>query len=102
MQEFRIENTADENTGKPLKIRRDNKRLTAEQSRRFDILQAKENTFLSADGCSEGRVSFPRHGNSWNAVMEQNWTFPSKDTEEWQKSWICIEKGEGHDFTLLH
>ena len=55
MQEFRIESTADENTGKPLKIRRYKKRFTAEQSRRFDILQAKENTFLSADGCSEGR-----------------------------------------------
>ena len=37
------------------------KRFTAELSRQFDILQAKEAIFLSADGCSEraSEVSMP-------------------------------------------
>ena len=33
--------------------------FTVERSRQFDILQAKEATFLSVDGCSEGSESFP-------------------------------------------
>ena len=39
------------------------KRFTADRSRHFDILQAKEATFLCADGCSEraSEFSMPRY-----------------------------------------
>ena len=38
------------------------KRVTAERSRQFGILQAKEATFLSADGCLERASEFSK---SW-------------------------------------
>ena len=38
------------------------KRFTAERSRQFDILQAKEGAFLSADGCSERASEFSKPG----------------------------------------
>ena len=36
--------------------------FTAERSRQFDILQAKEATFLRKDGCSEGTSEFSMPG----------------------------------------
>ena len=38
------------------------KRFTAERSRQFDILQAKEAIFLNADGCSERASEFSMPG----------------------------------------
>ena len=58
------------------------KRLTctAERSRQFDILQAKEATFLSADGCSEraselskpGCQSKPSDGRKLNLSIKEH------------------------------
>ena len=36
--------------------------FTAEQSRQFDVLQGKEATFLSVDGCSERASEFSMAG----------------------------------------
>ena len=38
------------------------KRFTAERSRKFDILQANEATFLSVEGCSERASEFSLPG----------------------------------------
>ena len=53
------------------------------RSRQFDILQAKEATFLSVDGCSGRASELSMPGYHWSPVIEVNWTGLSKSTEEW-------------------
>ena len=51
--------------------------FTAEQSRQFDILQAKEATFLSVDGCSERTSGFfmPGYQLKPSDRSKLNWSF---------------------------
>ena len=55
-------------------------RFTAERSRQFDVLQAKEATVLSVEGCSEraSELSMPEYQLKPSGL--------SKSTEEWWKN----------------
>ena len=50
--------------------------FTAERSRQFDILQAKEATFLSVDGCSEraSELSMPGYQLKPSDRSKLNWS----------------------------
>ena len=63
------------------------KRFTAERSRQFDILHAKEATFLRKDGCSEkaSEFSMPGYQLKPSDGRKLNWSV-SKSAEEWWKN----------------
>ena len=76
--------------------------FTAERSRQFDILQAKEATFLSVDGCSE-RVSgffMPGYQLKPSDISKLNWSF-KEHRGMVKKLNVILKDMKEHDSTLF-
>ena len=80
----------------------------AERSRQFDILQAKEATFLSVDGCSERVREFSMTGYqlkpsdrsklNWpikehRGMVKKNQKIKLRDFHTLSVQWVCFKAG---------
>ena len=78
------------------------KRFTAERSRRFDILQAKEAVFLSADGCSERASEFSMPGYQLKPGDGRKLNFSIKEHRAMvEKLNVILKDVKEHDSTLF-
>ena len=78
------------------------KRFTAERSRQFDILQAKEAIFLSADGCSERASEFSMQGYQLKSSDGRKLNFSIKEHRAMvEKLNVILKDVKEHDSTLF-
>ena len=78
------------------------KRFTAERSRQFDILQAKEAIFLSADGCSERASEFSIAGYQLKPSNGRKLNFSIKELRAIvEKLNVILKDVKEHDSTLF-
>ena len=76
--------------------------FTAEQSRQFDILQAKEATFLSVDGCSERVSEFSMPGYQLEPSDREKLNWSIKEHRGMVKKLNAMLKDQKeHDSTLF-
>jgi len=78
------------------------KRFTAERSRQFDILQAKEAIFLSAYGCSERASEFSMPGYQLKLSDGRKLNFSIKEHRAMvEKLNVILRDVKEHDSTLF-
>ena len=77
--------------------------FTAERSRQFDILQAKEVTFLSVDGCSEraSELFIPGYQLKPSGRSKLNWSIKEHRGMNGRKIECHFEIFEGTQFHTL-
>ena len=78
------------------------KSFTAERSRQFDILQAEEGIFLSADGCSERAREFSMPGYQLKPSDGRKLNFSIKGHRAMvEKLNVILKDVKEHDSTLF-
>ena len=76
--------------------------FVAERSRQFDILQAKEDTFLRVDGCSERASGFSMPGYLLKPSDRSNLNWSIKEHREMvEKLNVIVKDLKEHDSTLF-